>query len=88
MDREAKVKDLLSRHAAASQRKASLEGQCQARKEAFAKFVEEIRAAGYDPKELSAAAKKAEEDLDAEILAFESDLVKVEKALHDFDSVG
>lgn len=82
---EAKVKDLMARHATVLQRKAALSGQLQAKKEELTAVVREIREAGFDPKNLVEETRRAKSALEAEIVAFEEDLVKVEKALSAFD---
>lgn len=82
---EAKVKDLMSRHATVLQKKAALSGQLQAKRDELATVVREIREAGYDPKNLVEETRKAKAALEAEIVSFEEDLAKVEKALAAFD---
>ena len=82
---ETKVKDLMARHAAVLQRKASLGGQLQSKKDELVTLVNEIRAAGYDPKNLAEESKKARTALEAEIATFDADLTRVETALSAFD---
>ena len=82
---ETKVKDLMTRHASVLQRKAALSGQLQAKKEELVALVAEIKAAGYDPKNLSEECKKAKADLEVAVASFETDLIGVEKALAVFD---
>lgn len=82
---EAKVKDLMSRHTTVLQKKAALSGQLQAKRDELATVVREIREAGYDPKNLVEETRKAKAALEAEIVSFEEDLAKVEKALAAFD---
>ena len=82
---DSKVKDLMTRHAAVLQRKAALSGQLQAKKEELVALVNEIKAAGYDPKNLSEECSKAQRELEASVTTFEVELVAVEKALAAFD---
>jgi len=83
---EKKVKDLMVRHAAVQHKKALLQGQLQSKKKELEALVVEIKAEGLDPKNLAEETKKARESLEAEILAFESDLTKVEAALATYDN--
>ena len=84
-DIETKVKDLMTRHAAVLQKKATLSGQLQAKREELADLMKEIKAAGYDPKTLVEESARAKTNLEAEITTFEADLVKAEAALAVFE---
>lgn len=84
-DIDAKVKDLMARHAAVLQKKATLSGQLQAKREELAELLKEISAAGYDPKTLVEESRRAKANLESEIATFEADLVKAEAALAVFD---
>ena len=80
-----KVKDLMTRHAAVLQKKAVLSGQLQAKRDELADLINEIKAAGYDPKTLVEEGARAKASLEAEITTFEADLVKAEAALAVFE---
>lgn len=80
-----KVDDLLARTEAFNKKKAGIEGQLSAKKEELAEIIKEIRAAGYDPKNLVAERDKAKQDLEAMILAYEKDLVSAEQAIATFE---
>lgn len=80
-----KVEDLTKRHRTASSKKAELKGQLQAKKEELVSLGEEIRNAGYDPKNLKSERDKAQGELEALIDSFERDLTEVEAALAAFD---
>ena len=84
-DIKRKIEDLSRRTEVASKKKAQLEGQIQQVKENLAELITEIKAAGYDPKTLSAERDKAEAQLLAEIAEYETKLAEVEKALADYD---
>ena len=80
-----KIEDLSRRTEATSKKKAQLEGQIQQVKENLAELIQEIRAAGYDPKTLSSERDKAEAQLLQEIADYETKLAAVEAALADYD---
>ncbi len=80
-----KIDELSRRSETVSKRKAQLEGQLQQVKENLADLIQEIRAAGYDPKTLSAERDKAEAQLLQEIADYEAKLAAVETALADYD---
>jgi chromosome segregation ATPase len=84
-DIKRKIDDLSRRSDVASQKKAQLEGQIQQVKENLAALILEIKAAGYDPKTLSAEKDKVEAQLIQEIAEYETKLAAVEKALADYD---
>jgi len=81
-----KIADLQSRHEAVTQKRASLGGQLQAKKEELAAIIQEVRSAGYDPKNLPGERDKAQQELEALIDDFELKLKAVEEALSAFDS--
>jgi uncharacterized protein YoxC len=82
---ETKVRDLMTRHAAVLQKKAALSGQLQAKKDELVALVNEIKAAGIDPKNLAEESRKAKAALEAEVATFEAEISKVETALAAFD---
>lgn len=79
-----RIEALQRRHAEVMQRKAGAAGQLQARKEELASLVEEIRAAGYDPKDITRVRDQAQADLLKEIARFETELADVEAVLEGF----
>ena len=81
---KAKVEDLSNRHARASARRAELRGQLQAKKDELGKLQTEIKAAGFDPKNLRAERDKAQATLEGLIQSFETELSGVEAALDSF----
>lgn len=81
-----KIADLQTRHEAVTQRRASLGGQLQAKKEELATIIQEVRDAGYDPKNLPGERDKAQQELETLIEDFEVRLAAVEEALSAFDS--
>lgn len=80
-DTHARIEALQRKHADLAQRKATLAGQLQARKEQLAALVKEIKDAGYDPKTLAEQRDKVKAELDAAIDKYEADLTEVERAL-------
>ena len=87
-DIKKKIDDLTRRTEVASKKKAQLEGQIQQVKENLADLITEIKAAGYDPKTLSAERDKAEAQLLQEIADYETKLAAVETALAEYDKRG
>jgi len=84
-DLKKKIDDLSRRTDVASKKKAQLEGQLTQVKENLADLISEIKAAGYDPKTLSAERDKAEAQLLKEIADYETKLANVESALAEYD---
>jgi len=82
-----RIENLQRRHAEVMQRKAAASGQLQARKDELAEIVKEIRAAGFDPKQITHIRDKARQDLAAEITKHETELAEVEAALQGFPSI-
>jgi seryl-tRNA synthetase len=82
---KAKIDSLQTRHKAVLERRAQLSGQIQAKKQELSAIIEEIKAAGYDHKNLAAEHEKAEKELDAMVADFENKLNDVEAALAVFD---
>lgn len=80
-----KIEELQTRHTAVTGKKQSLGGQLQAKKEELANLITEIRAAGYDPKQLVAERDKAQKTLEAMIQDFDKSLTEVEKALSVYE---
>lgn len=82
-----RIEGLQRRHAEVQQRKASAAGQLQARKDELAVIVEEIRNAGYDPKQITQARDQVQADLLRDIEKYETALAEVESALNGFPAV-
>lgn len=78
---QARVEDLLRRHRAADAKKSKLAGQLEVKREELAKLGQEIKKAGYNPKNLRAERDRAAEELEGLIETFSQDLTQVEKAL-------
>lgn len=81
-----KIEELQERHEAVSTKRASLGGQLQAKKEELAKIIQEVKAAGYDPKNLASERDKAQQELEVMLEDFEEKLTAVETAIAAFDS--
>ena len=79
-----KIDSLQKRYNAAVQTKAGLAGQLQAKKEELAAIVKEIKAAGYDPKNLTQERDRVKHDLEEMIIGLEKELTDVETALSTF----
>lgn len=79
-----KIADLKKRHAAAVKRKASLSGQLEARKQEFETILQEIREAGFDPKNIGKERDRVETELRAMIESYDQKLKTVESALDSF----
>jgi uncharacterized coiled-coil DUF342 family protein len=84
-DLSKRVRDAMAKHSNLLQRKSALSGQLQAKREELKTVVDEIVAAGYDPRTIREATQKAREDLENELEAFEAELSKVETALSTYD---
>ena len=67
------------------EKRASLSGQLQAKKQELQAILDEIRAAGYDPKNLASDHDKAAQELEGMISDFDKKLSEVETALATFD---
>lgn len=76
-----KIEDLQRRVEAVNTKKASFGGQLKAKKEELAALVQEIRAAGFDPKNLVAERDKAQAELETLMESFEKELQKAEDAM-------
>ncbi len=84
-DIKRKIDELQKRQDVVVKKRASLNGQLQAKKEELASIVQEVRAAGYDPKNLSGERDKAQQELERALADFEAKLVEVETALESFN---
>ena len=82
---KAKIDSLQARHKTVLEKRAILSGQIQAKKQELTAIIEEIKAAGYDHKNLAAEHDKAEKELEDMVAEFENKLSDVEAALTVFD---
>jgi hypothetical protein len=82
---KAKIESLQKRHQAVLEKRAQLSGQLQAKRAELAAIIEEIQAAGYDPKNLASEHDKAEQELLVMVADFEKKLADVEASLAVFD---
>ncbi len=80
-----RIDKLQKRHQTVIEKRASLNGQIQAKKQELSAIIKEIEAAGYDPKNIAADYDKAETDLNAILVDFEKKLSEVETALAVFE---
>lgn len=85
-DIKKKIEDLQRRHKVVEQKKASLTGQLQAKKEELAAVVKEIRDAGYDPKNIAQERDRAKAELEAMVDRLDRELTEVEKVLANFQN--
>ena len=76
-----KIEDLQRRAEVITKKKAAFGGQLKVKKEELASLISEIRAAGYDPKNLVAERDKAQAGLESLMTDFEKELVKSEEAM-------
>ena len=83
-----KIEDLAKRTDTVNRRKSELQGLLQAKKEELAKLLTEVKAAGVDPKNLTAERDKAKTDLESMIASYEKDLAATEQALAAYDKKG
>lgn len=86
-DIQKRIEGLQRRHAEVQQRKAGAAGALQARREELAQVVQEIKDAGYDPKQINQIRDQVRADLIAEIEKYEAALTEVESALNGFPAV-
>jgi len=84
-DIKQKIDALQKRYNVVVQKKASLAGQLQAKKEELASIVQQIRDAGYDPKKITQERDQAKQELDAMLVKAEAELTEVEEALATFN---
>ena len=83
-----KIEDLAKRTDTVNRRKSELQGLLQAKKEELVKLLNEVKAAGVDPKNLTAERDKAKTDLESMIASYEKDLAATEQALAAYDKKG
>ena len=81
-----RLDDLTTRHATAKSKKTKLQGQLEAKKQELAALADEIRGAGYDPKNLKKERDKLEVEIVTMLDSFERELAEVEESLATFDN--
>jgi uncharacterized protein YoxC len=79
------IDDLLRRHDTVVKKKAGLGGQIQAKKDELNQIIQEVRAAGFDPKTLANDRDKSQQDLQSMIADFDAKLTEVEAHVAAFD---
>lgn len=79
-----KIEALQRRHAAVTQKRASLAGQLQAKRDELAALVREIREAGYDPKSIGQERDRVKAELDSMISTAEAEMDQAEAVLAGF----
>jgi len=80
-----KLGDLTKRLTKVTEKKAGLRGQLEAKKQELVDLIEEIKAAGYDPKKLKEERDKKAAELQTMMASFEKELAEVEEALASFE---
>jgi len=80
------IESLQKRHAVVLEKRAQLNGQLQAKRQELAAIIEEIKAAGYDPKNLATEYDRVEQELETMASDLDKKLTEVEAALAAFDS--
>jgi hypothetical protein len=83
---KAQVENLVKRHQVASSRKATLQGQLNAKKQELAALTKEIQSAGFDPRKLREEKERAHTELEKLVDAFEIELSEVESALDSLEN--
>lgn len=81
---EKKIEDLQRRHTNAVRRKSELTGQLEAKKAELASLVQEIKDAGYDPKNLKQERDRVKIELESMITTLDQELTRVETALDSY----
>ncbi len=82
---KAKLEDLQRRHAKILREKAEKAGELKAKRDELAAIVAEIKAAGYDPRELVKERDKVQGELETMLADLEVKIVEVEKSLSAYD---
>jgi len=84
---EDKIKALTERHRKVTNKQSSLKGTLAAKKAELSRLVEEIKAAGYDPKNLAKELSEVKAQLLKDIQATEDALATAEKAIAEIEGV-
>jgi septal ring factor EnvC (AmiA/AmiB activator) len=80
-----RIENVLRRTEVATKRKASLEGTLKAKEQELAVLLQEIREAGYKPKELVSERDRVQAELLKMLEDYEQRLTEVETALATFE---
>lgn len=80
-----RVEDLSRRYRTANERRANLSGLLQAKKDELNALVEEIKAAGLDPKKLKDHRDTLKQELETQLETLDAQLTAVEEALKAYD---
>lgn len=78
-----KIEEIQKRWQRASEKRAGVAGQLSAKKEELSALIQQIKDAGYDPKDLPAARDALRLQLDQAIQSASENLDQVEAALKD-----
>lgn len=81
----ARVEELSRRHRQATERKSKLSGKLDEKRAELARLVKEIKAAGFDPKNLRAEKEKLEAELQQLMDTFDQELTRVEESLAEYE---
>jgi 2C-methyl-D-erythritol 2,4-cyclodiphosphate synthase len=76
---------LKEKRAALVSKQDQIRGRLDAEKEQLKKLIDEIKAKGYDPKNLGAVIQEKEEKLKRDVAEFEARLIDVETKLKSFE---
>ena len=79
------IESLQTRHQKVTARKAELAGELKAKKDELSALIEEIKAAGYDPKSLKQAREDSQLELERLMTVFDKDLTDIETALNTYE---
>lgn len=79
-----KIEELTKRTDIAAKKKATFNGQLQAKKEELAALIKEIKANGIDPKNLVNERDRAQKELEEMLATYEKELSQVETALASY----
>jgi hypothetical protein len=80
------IESLQKRHQAVLEKRASLSGQLQAKKQELTAIIDEIKAAGYDPTKLAAEHERVEQELEVMAADLDKKLTEVEAAIAAFEA--
>jgi len=80
-----KFENLTRRYSEASEKRSRLLGKLDEKKADLAKLVEEIKAAGFDPKDLKAERDRLSSEIADLMVNFETNLSNVETALKELE---
>jgi mannitol/fructose-specific phosphotransferase system IIA component (Ntr-type) len=81
-----KFENLMKKQKLLEEKKIRLEEQYKNKKEALLELIEEIKKAGYNPKELSTKIQEKENELIEQIKNFEKELEEVSSKISEIES--